>query len=76
MRRDVSGFHASDIAGDLMTSEIRSVGFLRLAVPLAGEDAVAPSGFEAEAHAADAGEEVDEGETRHGSIMTRGRDGT
>jgi hypothetical protein len=45
------------------------VGFLRVFVPFAGEEALAAKIFEGAAEAADAGEEVDEGEGQISSLL-------
>ena len=68
---DHGGFNTGYVAGDWMVIfKIGSVGLLGEPVPLGGEKALAPDGFEAEPEPSDTSEEVDKGEWRF--IVSRG----
>ena len=63
MLRDVGGPNLPDVTGDLLLRwEVRPIGLPAEAVPLAGMDTSASAMLETQAHAADPGKQVDEGE--------------
>ncbi len=74
MRWDVLCIDLRDISSDRLIAEVGAVRPLRVLVPLAREYALATDLLEAEAHAADAGEEVDESEFHSNSVVA-GPDG-
>ena len=58
---NVGGLNLCDVAIDgVAVPDILGVGFLRIAVPFAGEDTAPANGFERAADAADSGKQVDE----------------
>lgn len=59
----VGGLNLCDVAIDgVAVAEILGVGFLRVAIPFAGEDTAPAYGLEGAADAADTGKQVDEAE--------------
>jgi len=71
---DIGGSDLCDVARDLLFTEVGEVRRPRPLVPLAAEDASPACLLEAEAHAAYAGEEVDEAEIGHDMIMPQAKD--
>src|ERR1035437_1332097 len=60
-----------DVPRDLLITEVRTIGALRILVPLRSEHAPAAGCLKTESHAADAGEEIDEGEVVGRTMMHR-----
>ena len=71
VRRYVCLVDLRDVAGNRVrvTREVRKIGLLRITIPLGRVNAPAADGVEAPAQPADAGEKVDEGESRRGAVI-------
>lgn len=60
--RNLIRVNLCDVSGDLLVTEVFTIGQLRVLVPLARKNALTSSRLEPEAHSADSGEQVDERE--------------
>lgn len=66
MRRNIGLAHFANVTGNLMRviREVRTIGLLAIAVPLAGENALSVDGLKAPAKSANTREQIDKCESR------------